>query len=167
MTNHLSIHQLMLKDDERYAPILHEKEIISSMDLSLFLESLDFVIEAWRQSVDAFHLDFADEFADEAMLVVMECKMVISLSEVAGYEGDGVAGYIEILKTLKNMRTPFKKMANAYAKTPMLCIWYESLPTKLTKGYSEVHREYIRVKAKRDMYAKPHNYYETDKELFR
>jgi hypothetical protein len=157
----------MLKDDERYASILHEKEIISSMDLSLFLESLDFVIDSWRQSVDAFNLDFADEYADEAMSVVMECKMVLSLSEVAGYEGDGVAGYIEILKTLKNMRAPFKRMANAYAKTPMLCIWYESLPTKLTKGYSEVHREYIRVKAKRDMYAKPHNYYETDKELFR
>ena len=167
MTNHLSIHQLMLKDDERYASILHEKEIISSMDLSLFLESLDFVIDSWRQSVDAFNLDFADEYADEAMSVVMECKMVLSLSEVAGYEGDGVAGYIEILKTLKNMRAPFKRMANAYAKTPMLCIWYESLPTKLTKGNSEVHREYIRVKAKRDMYAKPHNYYETDKELFR
>lgn len=157
MTNHLSIHQLMLKDDERYAPILHEKEITTSMDLSLYLESLDFVIEAWRQSVNAFNLDFADDYADEAMMAIMQCKMVLSLSEVAGYEGEEGASYIEILKTLKNVKDPFKKMANAYGKTPMLCIWYDSLPVKLTKGYSEVHRQYIKIKANRDMYAKPHS----------
>tara|TARA_Y100001972_G_scaffold6657_1_gene7156 strand:- start:2243 stop:2719 length:477 start_codon:yes stop_codon:yes gene_type:complete len=150
----------MLKDDERYAPILHEKEIVTSMDLSLFLESLDFVIEAWRQSVEAFHLDFADDYAEEAMMAVMQCKMVLSLSEVAGYGGEEGATYIEILKTLKEVKYPFKKMANAYGKTPMLCIWYESLPVKLTKGYSEVHRQYIKIKAKRDMYAKPHDMYQ-------
>ena len=50
----------------------------------------------------------------------------------------------------------------------MLCIWYDSLPVKLTKGYSEIHRQYIKIKANRDMYAKSHNMnYHRQKEMFK
>ena len=147
----LSIRQLMLKDDEKYGPILHEKEIMTLGDMTTFLQSLDFVIEAWRQSVDAHNLDFADEFADKAIMAIMECRMAMSLSEVGRYDGEEGGTYIDTLKTLKGLRDPFKKMANAYVKTPELCIWYESLPSKLIRAFSNLHLEYIKARAKRDI----------------
>lgn len=147
-----SIHRLMLKDDEKYRPVLHEEEIMTLRDMTTFLQALDFVIEAWRRAVNTYITPpYADDIADKAISVIMECRMAMSLSEVAGYEGEEGATYIDILKTLKGVREPFKKMANTYSKSIDLAIWYDSLPTKLTRGFSNLHLEHIKIKAKRDI----------------
>ena len=143
-----TMRQLMLMDTP-YEEVLHDEYPKTEQDLIMFLDGLDFVIEEW---LDSLSLETSNDMEREAsqgtasdvMLSVMWCRYAIKeLWKVADEDEEKNIGYIDVMKSIKDLKQQFMNLAKRYSREPYLANWYLDLPLRVQSSFKNIHLKKI------------------------
>ena len=143
-----TMRQLMLMDTP-YEEVLHDEYPKTEQDLIMFLDGLDFVVEEW---LDSLSLETSNEMEREAsqgtasdvMLSVMWCRYAIKeLWKVVDEDEERNIGYIDVMKSIKDLKQQFMSLAKRYSREPYLANWYLDLPLCVQSSFKNIHLKKI------------------------
>lgn len=148
-----SLWELMLKGTE-YEDILHGDYPSCEGELIHCLDGFDFVVEEWLESMREFGVSNVniDKIASSVMMSVISCRFAIVDYFNQERECPDLVeetSYLEVLRTLKELKQSFMALAKSYAQTRYLSNWYLDLPLKIQAGFKYIHNKKVKAQKER------------------
>ncbi len=135
-----TMRQLMLKDTP-YEEILHDDYPKCEDDLITFLDGLDYVVEEWLDALSGFKTMTPIQPASEVLMSIISCRY--ALIEFWKPEEERTVTYIEAMRTIRELKQEFMKLAKAYSREQVLANWYLDLPLKIQASFKHIHMKRI------------------------